>query len=114
MAAGAYMTYLYLAAAILAEVGATAALPHVQTTRLAPLVIVVCGYIIAFLLLRLALQGMPLASAYAIWSGAGIVLVAVAGWVFQRQPVDGRSLAGIALIVAGIFLVKSMDTGAPG
>lgn len=103
------MAYLYLSCAICAEVCATLALPHVARNQLTPLVIVIPGYVAAFIFLHLALRGMTLAAAYAIWSGAGILLVALGGWFILKQAVDARTLAGMAFITIGIALVKAAE-----
>jgi small multidrug resistance pump len=47
--------------------------------------------------------------AYAIWSGVGIVLIALIGWLFLRQPLDAPALAGIALIVAGVVVIQGFS-----
>ena len=101
------MAYLYLCLAICAEVCATLALPHVSANRLTPLSIVVPGYVIAFGFLNLALKSISVAAAYAIWSGAGIILVSLGGWLLMRQSVDPRAIAGMGFIILGIVLVKS-------
>lgn len=103
------MAYLYLSCAICAEVCATLALPHVTKNQLSPLAVVIPGYIAAFIFLHLALQGMTLAAAYAIWSGAGILLVALGGWLILKQSIDARALAGMAFIAIGIALVKAAE-----
>jgi len=43
--------------------------------------------------------------AYAVWSGVGMALIALIGWVFLKQPLDAPAIAGIALIVAGAVLL---------
>jgi len=43
--------------------------------------------------------------AYAVWSGAGIVLISIAGWLLFGQRLDGPALLGIALIVAGVLVL---------
>ena len=76
------MTYLYLFMAILAEVIATSALKSADGfTKLGPSIMVVVGYGAAFYLLSLVLRHMTVGVAYAIWSGVGIVLVALVGFV---------------------------------
>ena len=73
------MTYLFLAIAIIAEVAATSALKASEEfTRLVPSIIVIVGYGIAFYLLTLVLRVIPIGITYAVWSGVGIVLVAIA------------------------------------
>ena len=74
--------YLILLLAIICEVVATSALKQTeQFTRLVPTLITLAGYVGAFYFLSMVLRSIPLGIAYAIWSGAGIVLVGLsAGW----------------------------------
>jgi small multidrug resistance pump len=102
--------YLYLAVAIIAEVVATNALKASDGfTRLIPSIIVVVGYGAAFYLLALVLKTIPVALAYAIWAGLGIVLVALAAAVMFRQIPDLPGLIGIALIVAGVIVISAFS-----
>ena len=101
------MHYFYLTVAILAEVIATSALKAADGFRnLWPSVLVVIGYGIAFAFLSLTLRSMSVGVAYAIWSGAGVVLVSVAGYVLYRQTLDLPALIGIGLIVAGVLVLQ--------
>ncbi|MBB1602363.1 MULTISPECIES: multidrug efflux SMR transporter [Variovorax] len=101
------MTWLYLAFAIVAEVAATSALKASEGfTRLGPSVLVVVGYGIAFFLLSLTLRTISVGVAYAIWSGAGIVLVSVVGLVLFKQRLDGPAMLGMGLIVAGVAVIQ--------
>lgn len=99
--------WLFLAAAILAEVVATSALKaSAGFTRLMPSAIVVVGYAIAFYCLALTLRTIPVGIAYAVWSGAGIVLISLVAWVWYGQRLDAPALLGIALIVAGVIVIN--------
>jgi len=99
--------YLYLAVAIVAEVIATSALKYSEGfTRPGPTVIVALGYGIAFYCLSLVMKTVPVGVAYAIWSGAGIVLIALIGWLALRQRLDLPAVLGIALIVAGVAVIQ--------
>jgi small multidrug resistance pump len=101
------MPYVFLAGAILAEVIATTALKASDGFRiLAPALIAVLGYAIAFYLLSLTLRTIPTGVAYAIWSGVGIVLIAILAWVFQGQKLDAPALIGMALIAIGVIVMN--------
>ncbi len=101
------MGYLYLSVAIAAEVIATSALKASHGfTRPLPTTVVVVGYGISFYLLSLVLKTVPVGVAYAIWSGAGIVLIALVGWLLLKQTLDAPALAGMALIVAGVAVIQ--------
>ena len=100
-------TYLILLLAIAAEVVATSALKACENfTRLAPSVMVVVGYGVAFTCLSMTLKTLPLGVAYAIWSGVGTALVAVVGWLVFKQQLDLPAVAGIALIITGTIILN--------
>lgn len=101
---------LALIFAILLEVAATSALKASEGfTRLLPSIVVVIGYGSAFFFLSLALKTIPMGVAYAIWSGIGIVLISFAGWLFYAQKLDLAALAGMGLIIAGVFVLQVMS-----
>ncbi|MCX4029029.1 QacE family quaternary ammonium compound efflux SMR transporter [Endozoicomonas sp. SM1973] len=101
------MVYVYLAIAIVAEVAATSALKASEEfTKLTPSLIVVIGYSLAFYLLTLVLRTMPVGIAYAIWSGLGIVLVAIVGVVVYKQVLDLPAIVGMLLIVLGVIIIN--------
>ncbi|MDD2691956.1 MULTISPECIES: DMT family transporter [Simplicispira] len=99
--------YMALGLAIVAEVIATSALKASEGfTRPGPSAIVVLGYGLAFYCLSLTLKTVPVGVAYAVWSGLGIVLITVAGYVLYRQRIDAAALIGMALIVAGVAVIQ--------
>ena len=99
--------YLYLLAAIVAEVIATSALKASEGfSKLVPSLVVVAGYAVAFYLLSLTLRSIPVGIAYAVWSGLGVVLIALVGWLVFGQRLDAPALAGMALIVAGVLVMN--------
>ena len=101
------MTYLYLAIAIVAEVVATSALKASEEfSKPGPTILVVLGYGIAFYLLTLVLRTMPVGITYAIWSGLGIVLVSIAGWLMFGQRFDLPAIVGMAMIIAGVLVIN--------
>jgi small multidrug resistance pump len=104
---------LLLAGAIAAEVVATSALKASEGfTRAGPSLVVAVGYGIAFYLLSLALKTIPVGVAYAIWSGVGVVLIALIGWAVLKQPLDAAALVGIGLIVAGVLVIQLFSSSA--
>lgn len=100
-------SWIYLIIAIVAEVIATTALKASDGfTRLAPSSITAIGYAIAFYMLALALKTIPVGIAYAIWSGVGIVAIAIIGFLVFNQRLDAAGLLGIALILAGVVVLN--------
>jgi small multidrug resistance pump len=101
------MHWLYLIVAIISEVTATSALKATEGfTRVIPSVIVVAGYSSSFYFLSLTLRTFPIGIVYAVWSGVGIVLIAIAGWIVYQQKLDLAALAGIGLIIAGVIVIN--------
>lgn len=101
------LNHLYLAVAILFKVVATSALKATDGfTRLGPSLVTLIGYACAFYFLSLTLRSMPIGIVYAVWSGAGIALIAAIGWLWFRQEIDLPGLVGIGLILAGVIVVN--------
>lgn len=101
------MQWLYLTVAIIAEVIATSTLKSTENfTRLWPSITVVVGYAVAFYFLTLTLKTIPIGITYAIWSGVGIVLVALVSWVFYKQTLDLPAIIGMGLIIAGVLVMN--------
>ena len=99
--------------AVLSEVTATTALKFSEGfTKLIPSVIVVFGYGLSFYLLSLSLKTIPLGTAYALWSGIGIVLTVIAGIVIWRESMDWARAIGIFLIMAGILIINLYSNSA--
>lgn len=107
-------TYFFLLLSIASEVIATTALKLSDSfTRLWPSVITVMFYIIAFWSLTIPMRTIPTGIIYAVWSGAGIVLISLAGWIIYGQKLDMAALTGIGLIIAGVMVINlfSNSTG---
>lgn len=108
------MNWSYLALAIISEVIATSALKASDGfTRLYPSLAVVFGYGLAFFFLSLTLRTIPVGIAYAVWSGAGVVLVSLVGWLVFDQVLDAPALMGIGLICAGVFVLNVYSSASP-
>ena len=101
------MSYLFLAIAIIAEVIATSALKASQGfSVLMPSIITILGYAVALFFLSLTLKTIPVGIAYAIWSGAGIVLISTIGWIFFKQHLDLAAIIRLGLMLAGIIVIN--------
>ncbi len=105
------MTYFYLALAIAAEVAGTSLLKATEEfTKIVPTAFLVFFYVISFWLMTLALRDLPLGVVYAVWSGLGIVLVAIIGAVIYKEIPDLASLIGMALIISGVVVMHLFST----
>ncbi|MEZ5675308.1 small multidrug resistance pump [Thalassovita litoralis] len=107
-------TYLILFLAIAAEtIGTTALQASQQFSRLWPSVLVVLAYGFSFWLLSLTLKVMPVGIVYAIWSGTGIVLIALIGLTVFGQKLDLPAVLGMGLILGGILIIHLFSNTAP-
>ncbi len=99
--------YILLGVSIAAEVIGTTLLKFSDGfTKLYPSLGAALSYVIAFYLLSQTLTHIPTGIAYAIWSGAGIVLISLAGWILSGQKLDLPAISGMALICAGVMLIN--------
>lgn len=99
--------WLFLLTAIVAEVIATSALKSsAGFSKLWPSVAVIIGYGTAFYFLSLTLRTIPIGIAYAIWSGMGVFLITLIGWLVFKQKLDLAGIIGILLIVAGVLVLN--------
>lgn len=99
--------WVALGIAIAAETIATSALKASEGfSKLLPAIIVVVGYAVTFYFLSITLKSIPVGVAYAIWSGVGIVLISLVGWVMFNQKLDAAALIGIALIISGVVVMN--------
>ena len=100
--------WLWLVVAILTEVAATLCLRMSDGfSRLIPSAVVIVGYAIAFYALSRALVlGMEVSTAYAVWSGVGISLIAVLGTLLFDERPTAVQILGLGLVVAGVAALQ--------
>jgi small multidrug resistance pump len=101
------MHWLHLAIGIVSEVIATSALKASEgVSRWIPSAIVAAGYLSSFYFLSRALNTIPIAVAYSVWSGVGVVLVSVIGIFIYNQSMTLVTMSGIGLILVGVFILQ--------
>ncbi|MEK0082593.1 DMT family transporter [Benzoatithermus flavus] len=108
------MSFVHLIVAVAFEVVGTSALKASEGfTRLKPSLLVLVSYAAAFYFLSLTLKTIPVGIAYALWSGIGIVLISLVGYVWYRQSLDLPAIVGIALILAGVLVTNLFSRSVP-
>ncbi len=101
------MSWVFLVVAILSEIVATSFLKAADGfTRAGLSVVVIVGYSVSFYFFSLAVRGIPVGIAYAIWSGVGIIAIALIAWLYYGQALDHAAILGLALIVAGVIVLN--------
>jgi quaternary ammonium compound-resistance protein SugE len=91
----------------LLEVGWAVGLKYTDGfTRLWPSLLTACAMVASLGLLGLALKTLPVGTAYAVWTGIGAVGTAAFGMAVLGEPATAARIGGIALIAAGIAVLK--------
>jgi small multidrug resistance pump len=99
----ALLSLLYLATAIALEICGTTSLKLSEGfTRIGPTSVVVLSYAASFAFLSLALRGIDLSIAYAVWSGVGTAIVAAIGILWFDETAGAWKILSLALIVLGV------------
>ena len=103
-----HWTLLFIAAAL--EIVWAVGLKYADGfTRLWPSVGVISAMIASMGLLALAARGLPIGTAYAVWTGIGAAGTALAGiFLFDESAAIGR-LVCLVLIVAGVVGLKVLS-----
>ncbi len=60
----------------------------------------------AFSCLSLAVRGIELSVAYALWGAFGIVATVAAGWILFNQRLNYKGWSGIILLLLGMVMIK--------
>lgn len=108
------MPYLVLFLAVAAEtIGTSALQASQQFTKLGPSILVFVAYAVSFYLLGWVFKYFPIGIAYAMWSGLGIVLIALIGLAVFGQKLDLPAVLGMAMILAGILVIHLYSSTAP-
>ena len=101
------MEWIYLLLAAVLEVSWAIAMKYSEGfTRLLPSLITAVGYLASALFLSLALKKLPLGTAYAMWTGFGIVGTTVLGVLLFRETLDAAQVVCVLMICGGIAGLK--------
>lgn len=101
------MGIILLLAAITGEVFASTMLKASNGfRRILPIFGLAIGYLISFCGLSLSLKTIPLAVAYAIWSGIGTAATVLIGVFFFKESFNQKKFWGITLIIVGVVVLN--------
>jgi quaternary ammonium compound-resistance protein SugE len=101
------MSWIFLFFAGLLEIGWAIGMKYTDGfTRPVPTALTAAAVIGSMILLGLALKGLPVGTAYAVWTGIGTVGTALLGIWLLGEPATAIRLGCIALIVCGILGLK--------
>ena len=105
------MNYYYLLLlAILFEVCGTVCMKLSEgLSRLLPSILIFVFYAISFFIFTLALRGIDVSIAYAIWAGLGTALITVVGIFWFKEPVNALKIASLFVVMAGVIGLNLSD-----
>ncbi len=76
---------------------------------LTPTIVTVVGYILSAIFLSLAMKKLPLGTAYAIWTGFGIIGTPLLGIFLFNERLSILQVLCILLILIGIIGLRILD-----
>jgi quaternary ammonium compound-resistance protein SugE len=104
------MEWVYLLIAGATEVTWAVAMKFADGfTKLVPSVVTIVGYILSAVFLSLALKKLPLGTAYAMWTGFGIIGTSILGAVFFGERLSAAGIVCVVMIASGIIGLKLLS-----
>lgn len=101
------MAWIFLLVAGLFEVAWASGLKYSEGfTKLWPSVFTIVTSVISFVLLAQAMKTLPVGTSYAVWTGIGVVGTAILGVVLFGDSTQPARIAGMALILCGVVILK--------
>lgn len=111
-------SWLLLALAILLEVAGTTSMKLSDgMQKIVPTVMIFVFYAMAFVLMPFVMKKIEMSTVYAIWTGAGTVMVTLIGIAYFSESSNPVKLASIALIglgVVGLHFAERTQQGGLG
>ncbi|RYD36411.1 MAG: quaternary ammonium compound efflux SMR transporter SugE [Verrucomicrobiaceae bacterium] len=101
------MNWIILVIAGLFEVGWALGLKYTEGfSKFWPSVFTILAIIVSLCLLGLAMRTLPVGTAYAVWTGIGMIGTVIAGVVLMGDPVSLFRVVSLVLILIGIVGLK--------
>ncbi|WP_102275378.1 DMT family transporter [Cytobacillus massiliigabonensis] len=101
------MSWMYLVlAGIFEMVGVTMINSLHKNRNWQSLLFMLVGFGLSFLFLALAMENLPMGTAYAIWTGIGASGGAILGMVLYGEPKDWKRLLFIAMVLGAAIGLK--------
>lgn len=101
------MAWLSLFFAGLTEIGWAIALKYSHGfTHLIPSILAISVMILSFFLLAHSLKTIPIGTAYAVWTGIGIMGTVILGILLFNEPVSFCRILFLSMILIGIVGLK--------
>jgi small multidrug resistance pump len=99
--------WIYLCLGILFEVAGTTTMKLSDGfTKIMPSVLLILFYICSLYFLTLTLKSLEVSIAYAIWSGMGMIIITLIGFMYFNESVSLLKIVAIALIIIGVVTLN--------
>jgi small multidrug resistance pump len=95
--------YLLLLAIMFEVCGTTCMKLSEGFSKLIPSVLIFVFYAVSFFFFTLALKGIDVSIAYAIWAGLGTALITVVGIFWFRESASALKLISLVVVIAGVI-----------
>ncbi|RPD40368.1 DMT family transporter [Chitinophaga barathri] len=107
------MAWLFLVLGGLFEIGFTISLKYSENfSKLWPSVSFVICIALSFFLLNKAINnGLPIGTAYAVWTGIGAAGTAIAGMLFFKEPAAAWRIFFLVMLIGSIIGLKFVSEG---
>lgn len=106
------MSWLYLLLAGVLEVAWAIGLKYTHGfSRPLPTLLTLGGVVASLWLLSVAVRGIPIGTAYAIWTGIGALGAALMGIVLFREPVTLARIACLLMLLVALVGLKLTARG---
>lgn len=80
-------------------------------TKLWPSLLMIGSGGISFYLVSIAMQTLPVGTAYAVWTGIGAVGAVTIGIIFLEEPANLLRIGGILLVLSGVLVLRFAEGG---
>ncbi|AKB79473.1 Ethidium bromide-methyl viologen resistance protein EmrE [Methanosarcina horonobensis HB-1 = JCM 15518] len=78
-------------------------------SKLIPSVLIFVFYAISFFFFTLALKGIDVSIAYAVWAGLGTAFITIVGIFWFREPASALKTISLVVVVAGVIGLHLSD-----
>lgn len=104
------MAWIALLAAGLFEVAGVAMINkwHLERNWLS-IVLMLIGFSFSFLFLSIAMESLPMGTAYAVWTGIGASGGAIIGMLFYNEAKDWKRILFIAMVLGSAVGLKMVS-----
>ncbi|GGB36245.1 QacE family quaternary ammonium compound efflux SMR transporter [Virgibacillus dakarensis] len=101
------MAWLLLIIAGVGEVIGVAGINKVnQEKSVSAFITLIGGFVMSFVFLSIAMESLPMSTAYAVWTGMGTVGSALVGMVVYGESKDWRRILFISMILSAAVGLK--------